>query len=96
MAITSLEESLRDDGKGSIEKLNKVLDDLEAIYRKEKCADVTFNELTLNLLSGFVKLREQNWGRESRTSSESSAKPDARPEHDENYYMVSTRGTVFF
>jgi len=88
LTITALEDSLVDDGKGSMEKLKQIIDDLEAIYSKSKYADVTFSELTNKLLSGFIKLRRMNWGRESRSSSESSTHPPAHPEHDENYFMV--------
>ena len=89
-----MEDSLKNDGKGSIEKLNAILNDLEAVHNKTKYADINFNELTCNLLAGLVKLREQNWGRESRPSSSSSSEsrlcpPELLQKQDENYYMVS-------
>ena len=83
-----MEDTLENDGKGSSEKLKGIVDDLEAIHNKKKYEDVTFSELTLNLLSNFVKLRQENWGRLSRPSSVSSSTP-VPPEQDENYFMVS-------
>ena len=84
-----MEDTLENDDKGSIEKLNDIIDDLEAIHDGKKYPNVAFNELTSKLLSGFINLRKQNWGRLSRSASESSVQREIRPEHDENYFMVS-------
>lgn len=89
--MTAMEDSLKNDGKGSIEKLNSILDDLESIHNKSKYSDIQFNELTYNLLAGLTRLRENNWGRESVSSSDGESRlqpPEVLSQQDENYYMV--------
>ncbi|XP_076812597.1 uncharacterized protein LOC143459363 isoform X1 [Clavelina lepadiformis] len=97
LTILSLEDTLKDDGKNSIEKIDVILDDLSAYADKAKSGKVPANELTENLLESFVKLRAINWGRVppeelypgegSPPSQHYPTDTPPEPEDDENYFM---------
>ena len=88
LTITAVEDTLKNDNKGAIVKLYQIIDDLEAIHDGRKRPDVMLNEPTSKLLSGFIKLKKQNWGRISRLKSDSYTRRKTHPELDENYFMV--------
>ena len=82
-----MEDTLKDDGKGSIEKLNKIINDLESIYNKKMIQNVALSVSTYNQLRKLMQLRDQNWGRISQSFSETILWKK-RLHLDENDFMV--------
>lgn len=89
-----MEDSLKDDGKGSIEKLKTALDKLISFLDTEKLSDST-----RNLLTAFKKLRSENWGRVPKEESDWPASntkqfyPEKQPSPTNESFMVVS---VFF
>jgi len=89
-----MEESLKDDGKDSMSKLASTLDAIASFLDASKSGELKLNDLTVALLSGFVKLRAANWGRCSVSdalpalTTDPSSSSGADPHHDKDFYNL--------
>nr|CAB3262108.1 uncharacterized protein LOC100178001 [Phallusia mammillata] len=72
LTVMSMEDSLKDDEKGSAEKMQSILDNLISFLDDDK-QSVKLSKATTNLLSGFKKLRADNWGRVSKEETQAAS-----------------------
>ena len=92
---TAMKDTLKDDGKGSIEKLNKINNDIESIFSKKKIPDVTTTAETSEVLDMFIPSKEQNFERMSRSVLEVTLFENTL-EHDSNDSTVRVKTFLYF